>query len=107
MALSKHVIQPQWEPGAAASEAIRKRGIGPEGRGAQTQPPGTDVYLGTMKQAWQRLTQSTVFHESLHNLTGLGDDELYNFLTGTGKGLNGQPSVVISTILLNNGCAGN
>ena len=79
------------------------------GATAQIQPLGlaTDVYLATMKQPRQSLTQSTILHESLHNLTGLSDDGLYNLLTGTSKGLNGQDSVVISTTLLNNGCAAN
>jgi len=82
------------------------------GATAQIQPPShgvpaTDVYLGTMKDARQSLTQSTILHESLHNLTGLHDGPLYNLLTGTTKGLNGQKSVIITTTLLNNGCAAN
>ena len=38
---------------------------------AQTQPPGTDVYINTSKL--KKLTQSTILHEALHNLTGLED----------------------------------
>jgi hypothetical protein len=41
---------------------------------AQTQPPATDVYINT--HALSYLTQGTILHESLHNLTGKNDPDL-------------------------------
>jgi hypothetical protein len=70
---------------------------------AQIQPPATNIYLYTGKEAVKNLTQSTVLHESLHNLTKLNDEQLYKLLTGKDLGL--QPSVVINTVLVQNGCA--
>jgi hypothetical protein len=71
---------------------------------AQTQPPGTDAYIATQKNALKNLTQATILHESLHNLTGLDDPDLYNLLTG--KILPPGPTVIINTVLEQNGCAG-
>lgn len=66
-------------------------------------PPATNAYLYTGKDALRNLTQSTVLHEALHNLTKLDDDELYKLLTG--KELGFQPSAVINTVLVQNACA--
>jgi hypothetical protein len=71
---------------------------------AQVQPPGTDVYLATQKDALKNLTQATILHESLHNLTGLDDPDLYKLLTG--KKLPDGPTAIINTVLEQNGCAG-
>jgi len=71
---------------------------------AQVQPPSTDVYIATQKKALTYLTQSTILHESLHNLTGLGDVDLYYLLTG--KKLPAGPTVVINTVLEQHGCVG-
>jgi hypothetical protein len=70
---------------------------------AQIRPPATAVYIYTGKEALKSLTQSTVLHEALHNLTGKTDPELYELLTG--KKLGTQPSVVINSVLVQNGCA--
>jgi len=71
---------------------------------AQTQPPGTDVYIATQKSLLKYLAQSTILHESLHNLTGLDDPDLYNLLTG--KKLPDGPTTPINTALEQNGCVG-
>jgi hypothetical protein len=71
---------------------------------AQTQPPSTDVYFATQKNALKNLTQSTVLHESLHNLTGLDDDDLYYLLST--QHLLLRKSVIINTVLEQNGCVG-
>ncbi len=76
---------------------------------AQTQPPGTDVYLNTnpafSKLVQKKLTQSTILHEALHNLTGLEDPALMETL-GTSPGPNGATDT-INQVLVQNGCAGN
>lgn len=72
---------------------------------AQFQPPKTDVYIWTGKENLSLLKQSTLLHEALHSLTGMGDATLYFVLTG--KPLGRQPTHVISTFLANNGCAAN
>ena len=66
---------------------------------------GTDVYINT--KDLKHLTQATILHEALHNLTGLYDTELELLL-----GLNPPTdcpsgSVCISAKLLANGCTGN
>jgi len=68
---------------------------------SQTQSPGTDTYIATQKNALPYLTPATLLHESLHNLTGLGDDDLYKALTG--KTRPPGPTVIINTVLLQNG----
>jgi hypothetical protein len=78
---------------------------------AQMRFPGTDIYLytGTRKvlgkNPLQLLTSATVLHETLHNVTGLDDDQLYNALTGLQ--LNGTASAAINDVLVQNGCAAN
>ena len=70
---------------------------------AQIQPPATDIYLFSGKQAIKNLTQSTVLHETLHNLTRMDDYQLYKLLTG--KELDRTwPTSVINTVLIQNGC---
>jgi hypothetical protein len=71
---------------------------------AQSQPPGTDVYIATQKSATPNLTQSTILHEALHNLTGLSDEDLYRALTGTAFP-KGSPTSIINKPLVDNGCA--
>ncbi len=71
---------------------------------AQTQPPATDVYIATQKKALSYLTPVTILHESLHNLTGLDDPDLYNLLTG--KKLGPGPTTPINDALQQNGCVG-
>lgn len=71
---------------------------------AQVQPPATDVYFYTGKQALKNITQSTLLHETLHRLTGKNDHDLYKLLTG--KELEeGKPTDVINQALVQNGCA--
>jgi hypothetical protein len=71
---------------------------------AQIQPPATDVYFFTGKQALNNITQSTLLHETLHRLTSLNDHDLYKLLTG--KELEeGKPTDVINNALVQNGCA--
>ena len=53
----------------------------------------------------KKLTQSTILHESLHNLTGLDDPDLYSLLTGGGT-LPAGPTDVINTALIQLGCVG-
>jgi hypothetical protein len=72
---------------------------------AQTQSPGTDAYYATQSAALQHLTQATILHEALHNLTGLGDPDLYMLLTG--KNLPAGPTAPISSALVTMGCAAN
>ena len=72
---------------------------------AQVQPPGTDIYLATQMRALNYLTESTILHEALHNLTGLDDNKLYNRLSGTTCGFGNSKSAVINTLLISNGCA--
>ena len=73
---------------------------------AQVQPPATDVYIGTQTNALKYLTQSTVLHETLHNLTVRSDKDLYKALTG--KTLpDGAPTSLINDALVKNGCAVN
>ena len=63
-----------------------------------------DVYLNTALDAnarQKRLKEATVLHESLHNLTGLSDDELQSlFRLGSAGG-----SVNITQRLQVAGCA--
>jgi hypothetical protein len=70
---------------------------------AQVQPPATDVYINTDKSTLKILSQSTILHEALHNLTGLDDYQLEEFL-----GLNVTkivPSSVINDRLKEKECA--
>jgi len=85
--------------------AIFWKGMSWNGVGAlaQAQPPATDVYVATQPSALMYLGKATVLHESLHNLTGLGDDDLYNLLTG--NRLKGKPSGAINDELLKDLCA--
>ena len=69
------------------------------------QPPFTGVYIATLPLALKYLTQSTILHESLHNLTGYSDEALYTLLTG--HGLGGLPTQAINDALVSAGCAQN
>lgn len=90
---------------------------------AQIQPlfTSTDIYVYTGKgkdsqnrTALQDLTQSTVLHETLHNLSGMDDPSLYYALTcataifpnGMGcRRLTGSNTDVINAMLVQYGCA--
>jgi hypothetical protein len=82
---------------------------------AQVQWPRTDVYiltnpktgkLGVVKggQVFNTLTESTIVHEALHNLTGLGDPDLRVFL-GLPKPNDPNDTTDINAALVANGCA--
>ena len=45
---------------------------------AQVQPPATDIYINT--HVLNYLTQGTILHEALHNLTGKNDPQLKTML---------------------------
>jgi hypothetical protein len=72
---------------------------------SQLQPPGTDVYIDTLAEALPNLTQGTILHESLHNLSGLDDQDLYQVLTKLNLGL--RPTKAITQALEAAGCTGN
>ena len=95
---------PRFQTNAVCQEFIDQTG---NWRGitasAQTQPPGTDVYIATQQKAREQLTQATILHEALHNLTGLDDPDLYYALTG--KELVGL-TVAISIELERHSCVG-
>ena len=81
---------------------------------SQIHPPAggtaTDVYINTNQ--FQNITQATVLHEALHNLTGLYDN-LHGQSLEALLGLkpkedcgNGIGTTCITTLLRNRGCAG-
>ena len=73
---------------------------------SQIQPPATDIYINTNpKVRTKYLTQSTILHEALHNLTRLEDDALAEML-GTGVAADGATNT-INDVLVRNGCAAN
>jgi hypothetical protein len=72
---------------------------------AQIQAPGTNAYYATQESALKNLQQSTILHESLHNWTGLDDEDLYAALTG-GILKPGTKTVVIARALEQYGCVG-
>jgi hypothetical protein len=116
--LNTEVFPAQWRVGPVCNSFL---GSGPGGWNgtvamAQTQPPAHDVYFATQSAALNSLLQSTILHEALHNLTGLGGDDLYLFLTentGIPGGIPGPalpsvlsgPSFPINTALVQMGCA--
>jgi hypothetical protein len=64
------------------------KGNAPQGltvAAAQVTPPSgtpaTDVYVNTSKQALKLLTQGTILHETMHNLSGLDDFVSSDFRT--------------------------
>ena len=66
----------------------------------------TDVYVNSNPKVKKYITQATVLHEVLHNLTGLDDDALEIFV-----GLNPSKdcesgSICISNKLAAEGCVG-
>jgi hypothetical protein len=65
-------------------------------------PGATDVYIFPKQKAWKLLTPATILHESLHNLTGLDDGDLYRLLSGAG--LEGKRSGAITVLLRDKGC---
>jgi hypothetical protein len=74
---------------------------------AQAQPTAanpnvTDVYIDSQPNAYKKMTPVTILHEALHNLTRLGDDDLYRKLTGSG--LNGRKSFYIDVELRKQKC---
>jgi IPT/TIG domain/Bacterial Ig-like domain (group 2)/Kelch motif/Galactose oxidase, central domain len=70
---------------------------------SQIQPPATDMYVNTFN--YKLLTQATILHEALHNLTRLNDDQL-KMLLGLNGNLGQAATDDISKKLEDNGCAG-
>jgi hypothetical protein len=98
-----HIVKVNDETTAAAN-------IHPPGGG-----PATDIYINTA--LIESLTQATILHEALHNLTGMYDGDLELLLGLSPPYLNGHlnpktncgPGVgttCITTLLRNKGCAG-
>lgn len=50
------------------------------------------------------LNETTILHEAIHSLTGLGDIDLYKKLTGIDTKFHGEASSGISAALKKNGC---
>jgi len=74
---------------------------------AQTQAPGTDVYLTTKAKLWRKyLTQGMILHESIHNLTGWGDDKVEVLLGLPPTASEGAATDIISQTLEEHQCAG-
>lgn len=77
---------------------------------AQIHPPSggqaMDVYINT--KDLKDLTQATILHEALHNLTGRYDDQLEELLglDPNGPDCGNGKSVCITNLLKNVGCAG-
>ena len=71
---------------------------------SQLRPLGTatDVYIHG--QNISALTQGTVLHEALHNLTGLRDDDLKRLLD---LAPGDSDTSNINDVLVQHGCAGN
>lgn len=68
--------------------------------------PATDVYINTNPKTLKSLTQATILHEVLHNLTGMYDEQLENLL-GLDPARNcPSGSICITQKLENVGCAG-
>ncbi|MGO9241049.1 MAG: IPT/TIG domain-containing protein [Bryobacteraceae bacterium] len=75
---------------------------------AQIQSPATDVYINTRRNVLRKyLSQSTILHEALHNLTSLDDDGLEEYLCLAPTASQGYPTDVINKVLIQNGCAPN
>ncbi len=68
---------------------------------AQSHPPATDMYINSFN--YKMVTQGTILHESMHNLTRLSDRGLKLLL---GLRLGGSATDDINHILEENGCAG-
>jgi hypothetical protein len=94
-----------------------KHGKGPTTASAQISSVGggasVNVYINTNPNVYQaaallqgRLTESTILHEALHNLTGLCDDDLAFLLGLHWETECTKGSVCISQELTKRGCAG-
>jgi hypothetical protein len=70
---------------------------------SQVQSPATDMYINTFN--YKLVTQATILHEALHNLTQLSDDPL-KVLLGINGTLGQAVTEDISKKLEDNGCAG-
>ena len=67
----------------------------------------TDVYIHSDPKVFpKRLTQGTVLHEALHNLTGLFDPELADLLDVDKSKYDANGSIEITPKLVEVGCAG-
>ena len=67
--------------------------------------PATDVYINTNPKVLKHLSQATILHEALHNLTGMYDDDLESTL-GIPAAKCTKGSICITEALRNAGCAG-
>jgi len=104
---NKPTFPSQWHK-TAVCHAISPSRSGLTVALAQVQPPliATDVYINSSSRVWSKyLTQSTILHEALHNLTGLPDAALAETL-GTSVTITGATDT-INKALVRNGCAGN
>ena len=104
-------MQAQWQADWLATPVCGefwKQGTWSGTTAVATAAPGwvrQGVYFATQKTAIPRITEATILHEALHNMTGFGDDTLYNLVSGTTGGLNGHNSCLINLELIRNGCA--
>jgi len=64
----------------------------------------TDIYVNTKQ--WKNLSQGTILHEALHNLTGLYDDDLENLLNLDLKKDCSNGTICITNAVIGAGCAG-
>ncbi|MBX3294005.1 MAG: RHS repeat protein [Acidobacteria bacterium] len=85
-------------------------GTQPFGVGGGTVAERSDVYFRP-DRGWfgiyrgrTGLTESTILHEALHSLSGLGDADLYTKLTGKIAASHGEASMGISAALRENDC---
>jgi Bacterial Ig-like domain (group 2)/IPT/TIG domain/Beta-propeller repeat/Galactose oxidase, central domain len=90
----------QWKKTPVCAELNSARTVAE----AQTQAPATDVYFNT-KLEKKYVTQATILHEALHNLTHLGDDDLEILLGLPSTASKGAPTDVIDKVLESNSCA--
>jgi hypothetical protein len=86
-------FSPTLQPATAASQIVSDQG-----------GQGTDIYINTKKL--KSLTQGTILHEVLHQLTQLYDEDLMS-LFGLTKTQCGNGTACITTKLVNEGCAPN
>lgn len=97
---------PLFKTTPMCAEMRQGRGGNLEVANARTQmdglSPGHDVYWNTTKEGLQHLTQATVLHETLHNITGDNDPQLEILVGAPTTGV----SDAINHVLEDNGCAG-
>jgi hypothetical protein len=99
------ITWPKWPTFPVCTKFIAPTGWNGTVAIAQIQSPATDIYVATQKEALKHLSKSTVLHETLHSVTGLDDDDLFNALTG--GTLPPGPTSPIDVVLQQFGCVGN